>query len=162
MEDTVIYAAKIAAEYKTKILFDCTLHNLIVSKRRLFKYLLERAYCLCLNLDEARALTGEKRVDEILEQLKRKVNLLALKLGEKGCVITGHNQRIRINTLKVLDTTGAGDCFASAIAYGIANNLDNEYMANLGVQMGTIKVQHLGPRLYPSKVKNFINMAACK
>jgi sugar/nucleoside kinase (ribokinase family) len=155
MEDTVIYAAKIAAEHKTKILFDCTPHNLIISKRRLFKHILERAYCLCLNLDEARALTGEKRVNEIVSQLKRKVNLLALKLGEKGCIMTSYNQRIRIKALKVktLDTTGAGDCFAAAIAYGITKNLSNEHMAKLGVQMGTMKVQHLGPRLYPSKVQ---------
>jgi sugar/nucleoside kinase (ribokinase family) len=153
MEDTVIYATKIAAEYKTKVLFDCTPHNLILSKRCLFKHLVERAYCLCLNLDEARALTGEKRVNEIVGQLKRTVNLLALKLGEKGCLVTSHNQRIKIKTLKVktLDTTGAGDCFAAAIAYGMAKNLDNERMAKLGVQMGTMKVQHLGPRLFPSK-----------
>jgi ribokinase len=155
MEDTVIYATKIAAECKTKVLFDCTPHNLIICKRRLFKHLLERTYCLCLNLDEARALTGNKRVDEIVGQLKRRVNLLALKLGEKGCVMTSHNQRIRIKALKVrtLDTTGAGDCFAAAIAYCITKNLSNEHMAKLGVQMGTMKVQHLGPRLYPSKVK---------
>ena len=153
MEDTVIYATKIAAEYKTKVLFDCTPHNLIPSKRCLFKYLVERAYCLCLNLDEARALTGEKRLNEIVGQLERTVNLLAIKLGEKGCLVTNHNRRIKIKTLKVktLDTTGAGDCFAAAIAYGIAKNLDNEHMAKLGVQMGTMKVQHLGPRLFPSK-----------
>ena len=107
------------------------------------------AYCLCLNLEEARAITQKKKIDKIIARLMSSIKLVALTLGKNGCIVASKNQLVRVNTkkVKVVDTTGAGDAFAAAIIFGIIRKYSNRKMATMGVKLGTLAVQRLGPRL---------------
>jgi sugar/nucleoside kinase (ribokinase family) len=149
LHDTIFYAAKIARKKGIKIVFACTPYNLIKLNRFAYLKLLKLTYCLCLNLEEARALTKKKKIEIILAQLIPKIKLLALTLGKNGCVVASENQIVRVNTkkVKVVDTTGAGDAFAAAIIFGIVKKNSNKQMAKLGVRLGTLAVQQMGPRL---------------
>ena len=157
LRDTIIYAAEIARKKRIKIVFACTPYNLIKLNRPAFLKLLKMTHCLCLNLEEARALTRKKKIKTIIDQLMTSVKLLALTLGKNGCIVSSEDQFVRVNTkkVKVVDTTGAGDAFAAAIIFGITKKYDNRQMARLGVKLGTLAVQQLGPRLeYKSKYRN--------
>jgi len=149
VKETIIYAAKMARKKGIKIVFACTPYNLIKLNRSTFLKLLKMTYCLCLNLEEARALTKRKKISIIISQLMSSIKLLALTLGKNGCIIASKNQLVRVNTkkVKVVDTTGAGDAFAAAIIFGIIKKNSNRKMARMGVKLGTLAVQQLGPRL---------------
>src|SRR3989442_3546442 len=118
MRNKLLYAAEVARRKGVKIMFDCTPHNLISTQRSIFKKFLQLAYCLCLNMEEASALTGERKIGVIVKKLKRSVKVLALKTGKNGCIVATDDgvAKIKPPTVKVVDTTGAGDCFAAAVA----------------------------------------------
>ena len=68
------------------------------------------------NLAEGETLTGERDPDLILEKLLAHYPAVALKLGPGGAVYadgTGASLRIPAATVRVEDTTGAGDAFCA-------------------------------------------------
>lgn len=152
MKDALLRAARLAAERKIKVLFDPASYNLITINRKYFEDVTKTVDCICLNVEEARALTGEKRISSIVKNLSTKVKMVALKLGNKGCLIVDENNEIRLPAPKVraIDTTGAGDCFVAGLAFGIAKQLSLEQTAKLALQVSALKVQQIGPRIYSS------------
>jgi sugar/nucleoside kinase (ribokinase family) len=153
MEKIILNVVRIADKSGIKVMFDCTPYNAIQLKQPIYHKIIKKTYCLCLNMAEGEALTRKKNVRGIIESLSNMVDLLALKMGKKGCLILTKNEAIRVKAPKVkaIDTTGAGDAFAAAIVYGIVNNLHTSRMASIAVKLSAAKIQTLGPRFYPSQ-----------
>src|SRR5690606_16418386 len=82
---------------------------------------------LCVNEIELYQLTNQKTdsVDDILNATKvllsKGVKSLIVTLGENGCVYVSEDESIyqplEIKPEKVVDTTGAGDCFLGTFAH---------------------------------------------
>ena len=85
------------------------------------------------NLEEAKALTGQKEPDAVADALLDcGVKHVALKLGGKGCLLASRNERHHIPVVpgvNCVDTTGAGDTFAGAF---IAAILEGRSFADCG------------------------------
>lgn len=161
MRAAIFHAVKTATQYGTKVMFDPASHNLIKTNRDVFLNLIENTSFLCLNLEEACALTRRQDLDEIVDSLRKATDLVALKLGKGGCIVATKREKIHIDGEEVpcIDSTGAGDCFASAIAFGLTHNLSACAMGKLGNFLGGYKVQHLGARAFPpkTKIERFLN-----
>ena len=75
------------------------------------------------NLDEAKALTGQKEPDAMADAfLDCGMKHVALKLGGKGCLLASRDERHHIPAVpgvRCVDTTGAGDTFAGAFIASI-------------------------------------------
>jgi sugar/nucleoside kinase (ribokinase family) len=153
MREAVDSAVEIAIATGTKILFDPASHNLIKAKPKIFMSIAEKADYLCLNVEEAAALTAKTTIDEMVSSLNDCANFVALKRGADGCIISSHAKTFHIEGEKVacVDTTGAGDCFASAVAFGLTHGLSEWAIGKLGNLLAGYKVQHLGARVYPPK-----------
>jgi sugar/nucleoside kinase (ribokinase family) len=68
----------------------------------------------CANLDEGRALTGERRPTDVLAGLRRHYREVALTLGAHGVLLSREGTellRCPAQQVVVEDTTGAGDAF---------------------------------------------------
>lgn len=82
-------------------------------------------------LDELEFLTGENDIDQALSKLSSyNISLIFVSLGEKGSYIYLNGEKAHVEALQVdvMDTTGAGDAFVSAILFklekrkkGVAN-----------------------------------------
>jgi sugar/nucleoside kinase (ribokinase family) len=75
------------------------------------------------NLEEGALLTGREAPEEIAADLLRLAPLVALTLGEDGCLVAAEAQMSRAPDFPaeaVVDVTGAGDAFAAAfvVEYG--------------------------------------------
>lgn len=67
-------------------------------------------------------------------------------LGEKGCAYVEDNSVTMFETesVKTLDTTGAGDAFVGAFSYALANNLNISESINLALEKATDSVTKKG------------------
>jgi len=155
----ILKAVKIAKSSDCKVIFDPAAHNLIKQKRLIFEKILNLCDIIVPNLEEAKALTGYDKIEDILTSLSKKVPLVALKMGERGCIIATSNKRLSCPGKKVncVDSTGAGDAFASALIYGLSKGLSLKTTAKLANWYASRVIEKLGSRSFPSRdeVRNF-------
>jgi sugar/nucleoside kinase (ribokinase family) len=153
LRDAIRFAVKFASKNNTKVMFDLASHNLILAKRDVFWEIVKYSNYICLNLQEAQSLIGKENSAEIINDLTQYVDLVALKMGSDGCIMATRQTRIHVSTEKVkcVDSTGAGDWFASAVVFGLVNGLSAKSIGTLGNLLGSNKVQHIGPRYSPSR-----------
>ena len=95
------------------------------------------------NEDEAFAYAGVKE-EAALEMLAQKA-----KIGKRGALIAkdGVVTRVQAGSAKAIDTTGAGDLWASGFLYGYMNGWDMERSGNLGSIVSNEVVQVMGAQI---------------
>ena len=90
--------------------------------------------------------------DLLAKDVKR---FAAVTRGAKGCIVAEGVQRISVPATKVetvVDSTGAGDLFASGFLRGYTMGRDHETSAKLGVAAAGHIIAKIGPRpLQPLK-----------
>jgi sugar/nucleoside kinase (ribokinase family) len=69
--------------------------------------------------------------------------------GGDGSLVydNGAITRVPGYSVPVVDTTGAGDIYASGVLYGLANGMDNATAGKLGSFASARIVSRIGPRL---------------
>jgi sugar/nucleoside kinase (ribokinase family) len=105
---------------------------------------------LIANEDEAYAYTGKRDPAETLEALKRGVDLAVLKLGPNGSLIGVDSTAAAVQAFgngRALDTTGAGDLWASGFLYGLVNNRPLQQCGELGSLCGYEVCQVMGAHI---------------
>lgn len=151
----IMKAIELAKEFKAKIVFDPGAHNLIKLHPRLFGKILDLCDIFSPNLAEAEAITNTADIEGMIEVLRYKVPLTALKCGERGSVIIMGEETLRIPAVRVkcLDPTGAGDAFTAALIYGLAKGMPLETTGRLANYFGAQLATKVGSRGFPAKSK---------
>jgi len=100
------------------------------------------------NEDEAHALTG-KNPEESLTEIAGICKIAVVKLGANGSLIQSGERVIRIDAIsaKSIDTTGAGDIYASGFLYALSENLDLEMAGNIGSLLAGKVVEVMGAKI---------------
>jgi ribokinase len=144
--ETVVAATKLAAANGVPVLLNPA------PARRLPAELLARVAYLIPNESEASALTGidvrdDKSAKEAALLLRQQgVGVVVITLGASGILIAdehGCRHRPALPT-DVVDTTAAGDSFIGGFATGIAEGLDVDAAAQLGLRVARICVSRAG------------------
>ena len=81
--------------------------------------------------------------------LKQDARLAVVTRSEKGCVIVNRKGSEVVRAFPVerlVDTTGAGDLFASGFLFGLARGKDPVSAARLGALAAAEVIQHIGAR----------------
>lgn len=102
---------------------------------------------LIANEDEARAYTGLEDEAQALARLARHVDIAVLKVGARGSFIRHENRVCRIPAQRpgsAIDTTGAGDLWASGFLYGFVNGYLHEKSGALASACGYEVCQVIG------------------
>ncbi len=102
---------------------------------------------LFLSEKEARALTGQENLELVLEYaLTRGVKEIAVKLGGKGCLVSDGKNILKIPTfsVKVVDTTGAGDAFDAGFILGELSGKSIEESGKIGNLFGALACTVIG------------------
>ena len=115
---------------------------------------LKKTYTFLPNEKELRILTGKNYKEGSKDLLAKGVEMIAVKLGEKGCYVTDGKERYLIPTFrsKPIDTTGAGDAFCAGFIYGLLHNRDPYSCGRLGNYVASRCIGKYGARTgLPSK-----------
>ena len=102
---------------------------------------------LIANEDEALAYTGVKDEAQALTRLARHVDIAVLKVGARGSFIQHEDRVYRIpaqGSGTAIDTTGAGDLWASGFLYGLVNGYAHEKSGRLASACGYEVCQVVG------------------
>ena len=101
------------------------------------------------NEDELMSLYQVETFDDAVAAVRRDCSLAAITRGSLGCVIVTSDGVIQVSAepvQHVLDTTGAGDLFASGFLFGYTQDRDLAECARLGSVAAAEVISHVGPR----------------
>ena len=104
---------------------------------------------LFANEDEITTLYKTTSLNTALEKLRKKCDLAAITIGEKGSILISNGKETNINPFilgKAIDTTGAGDLYAGGFLKGLADGLEPELSAKMGSICAGQIVTQLGSR----------------
>ncbi|HVN53161.1 MAG TPA: carbohydrate kinase family protein [Anaerolineaceae bacterium] len=112
--------------------------------------IVERCDALLLSREEACQLSGEADPESAAVALSRKGRpVVLITLGSEGALLREQAIAQRIPACQaesVVDTTGAGDAFASGVVSGILRGFTWADAARLGCAVASIKIDHTGAR----------------
>lgn len=148
---------KIFTNIKSKIkTFDITLRKNYYTKEKMIESL---NFCNVLKLNEDELLLVKDlfyasiSIDDkeaILKNIKKDfaIDYIALTLGKEGNVLLDNNNNIIVkkadSSIKVVDTLGAGDSFASAFSFALSRELDSNLSLNFATEIAENVVQVKG------------------
>ena len=129
---------------------DFSSFGVVEACRKLFDELFEEKMIdiIIANEDEAYAYAGVKE-EAALEVLAKKAKVAVVKIGKRGALIAkdGVVTRVSAGAAKAIDTTGAGDLWASGFLYGYMNGWDMERSGKLGSIVSNEVVQVMGAQI---------------
>jgi sugar/nucleoside kinase (ribokinase family) len=104
---------------------------------------------LFANEAEICSLYETKSFDEAAAAVKSEAEIAVLTRSEKGAVVVTAKDRVAVPAApvaKVVDTTGAGDLFASGFLYGFTRGKDFAHCLKLGALCAAEIISHFGAR----------------
>jgi sugar/nucleoside kinase (ribokinase family) len=136
---------EVAKQSRAKIVLDLGSYQVVEACRDFLDKVLPQVDIVLANEDEAKAYTGMAE-SESLEILAGKVHIAAVKLGKHGVMLAQGDARHKVEAhlVKAIDTTGAGDLWASGFVYGLTQGLGLDDAARLGCKVGSEVVQVMG------------------
>ena len=119
--------------------------------------IIRKTFVLMPNLNELELLTKTadyRKGAEVL--LKKGVEIVAVKLGAKGCYVTDGKQSHNVEPfkVKVVDTTGAGDAFCAGFLYGLISGKNLYKCGRLGNFVASRCIMKMGARTGLPTLKN--------
>ena len=132
-----------------EVSLDLASYNVVEENREFLTELIEKYVDIVFaNEEEAQALTGLD-AEKSLEYLASKVKIAIVKTGSKGSwVMMGdRKEQIAVYPTQVIDTTGAGDLYASGFLYAYVNGLDLKQAGEIGSFLASKIVAVVGPKI---------------
>jgi sugar/nucleoside kinase (ribokinase family) len=159
-KDLVIRACEIAKAINMKIALDLASYNVVEAKLIDFKEILERYVDIVFaNEEEAKAFTGLGPASALV-CLSDLCDIAVIKMGKDGSMIQCGQEVIKIGTIPVrsVDTTGAGDLYASGFLYGYASGYSLEKCGRIGSVLAGHVIEIIGARLDETRWKKIDNL----
>lgn len=130
-----------------KVSFD---PGMLYAKRGLpaLRPITKRVFVMLPNEIELRLLMGKSYKAGAKTLIAEGVNIVAVKLGKKGCFITNDEESLTVEPykVKVVDTTGAGDAWNAGFLYGLLKNRSLEACGRLGNLVASKCITTMGAR----------------
>lgn len=145
--------ATLAAARKAGALvsLDMASYTVVEASRKALGELLPKYVDIILaNEDEARVYTGESDEEKALGKLAKESTIAVVKLGKRGSMIYHDGETVQLGIRgdgSAVDTTGAGDLWASGFLYGIVHGYTLEQAANLAAACGYEVCQVIGAQI---------------
>jgi len=147
--DLIEKACIYAREEGLKIAIDLASFNVVEDFRDNFSYIIDNYVDIIFaNEYEAKAFTGMD-AEEALHLLAGKCEIAVVKMGAEGSLVHDGKEMIKVDAMDVdcIDTTGAGDLYASGFLYGLANNAPLDKCGFFGTLLASYVIQVIGPKI---------------
>ena len=142
-------AIEFAKENKVRVSLSLESPPIIKQNKDELHKIVPRADMLFANEEELEALAGS-RDDEAALDLAEEMDIVCLKRGIRGSTIFSCGERFSIPcySVKVVDTTGAGDFYAAGVLFGLSRGKSVEEAGHLGAKLAGKVVERFGATLH--------------
>lgn len=147
--DLILDVCRKAKAHGLQVSMDMASYNLIESNLDFVKMLLrDFVDIIFANEEEAKAYTGLEQV-EALHALSEECAIAIVKVGKEGSYIKMDGEVTAIAPVDAqrIDTTGAGDIYASGFLYGLVNGYSALRAGNLASYLSSRMIEHVGAKL---------------
>ncbi len=149
--DLMMAVLKSAKEAGSLISLDLASFNVVESSMDILEDIIkEYVDILIANEDEAKAYCGHINETEAVKALSDNVDVAVLKLGSRGSRIAHLEQILTIDPMgsgEAMDTTGAGDLWASGFLFGMVNGYSFEKSGQLASACGYEVCRVIGAKI---------------
>lgn len=145
--ETVLAAARAGREAGALVVLNAA------PARELPAGLLAEVDVLVVNAGEAAELAGDGDPrDAATRLLGQGPATVVVTLGGEGCLVAKDRGMARLpaDPVQVVDTTGAGDCFAAALGFGLAEGRDSRAAARFATAAAALAVTRPGAQATPT------------
>jgi ribokinase len=145
--ETVLAAARAGREAGALVVLNAA------PARELPAGLLGEVDVLVVNAGEAAELAGDGDPrDAATRLLGQGPATVVVTLGGEGCLVAKDRGMARLpaDPVQVVDTTGAGDCFAAALGFGLAEGRDSRAAARFATAAAALAVTRPGAQATPT------------
>lgn len=155
-------AAQLAKQAGLKVAIDLASYNVVDAKLDFLKKLVsEYVDIVFANEEEAKSFTGMEP-EAALNAIAEVSEIAIVKIGAEGSLIKKGNEVHRVGVIKVkpVDTTGAGDLYASGFLYGMTKNLPLNKCAEIGAICSGNVIEVIGSKMSDntwSKIKSTVS-----
>jgi sugar/nucleoside kinase (ribokinase family) len=150
---------QIAKNNNMKIALDLSSYNVVDARLDDFKEIIEKYIDIVFaNEEEAKSFTGLAPL-EALDKLSGLCEIAVIKVGKDGSLLKRGEEVIKIGTIPVqcIDTTGAGDLYASGFLYGYAKGLSLEKCGLYGSILAGHVIEIVGARMNEHRWEKILN-----
>ena len=149
-KEAILKALEVAKARNRKVAFTLSDVFCVERHRDEFWQLIESHIdILFANERELLSLVQTEDFDAAKEKIRGKCEIIALTRSEKGSLIVTKDETINIEAgknLKVVDSTGAGDLYASGFLYGYTQGWGLQKCGELGSKCASYIIQQFGAR----------------
>lgn len=159
-KELVETACVLAGKYNMKIALDLASYNVVDAKLADFKDIIEKYVDIVFaNEEEAKSFTGLSPL-EALNCISEICEIAVIKVGKDGSMIKKRDEVVKIGTIPVecIDTTGAGDLYASGFLYGYSMGLSLESCGVFGSVLAGHVIEIVGARMDKTRWEKIMNM----
>ncbi len=142
-------ACDMAKKNGLKVSLDLASFNVVEAHRDFLTYISKNyADIIFANEEEAKAMTGVHPEDAV-HSIADWCDVAVVKIGKEGSLVKTGGELFRINavTANVVDTTGAGDLYASGFLFGLINEISIEECGRIGSLLGKHVIEQIGAKI---------------
>ncbi|MCD4679089.1 MAG: adenosine kinase [Bacteroidales bacterium] len=142
-------AVSLAKENNLIVSLDLASYNVVEENLEFLQMLVEEYVDIVFaNEEEAKAFTG-KEPEEALDIISKSCDIVIIKIGEKGSLIKRGDEIYKIGIIDVIsvDSTGAGDIYASGFLYGLVHELSLDRCGKIGSILAGKVIEVIGAKI---------------
>ena len=148
-QELIEAAVKLAKKCGLKVCIDLASYNVVEDNLDFLKGLVkEYVDIVFANEEESKSFTG-KEPEEALKEISTMCEIAVVKVGAKGSMVKTQSEQVFVQAISAnpVDTTGAGDLYASGFLYGLSMDLSLEKCAGLGSLLAGNVIEVIGPKM---------------
>ena len=137
-----------ATQHNIPITFNPSAYQIRAYRRQIID-ILPKITTLIFNREEANLLLGKKSITSHLHNIYKKgVSHIAITNGKSGAYIYANGNMFHCIApdVHIIETTGAGDAFASGFTAGLIKTKDAQQAASIGMTNATSVIQYYGAK----------------
>jgi len=155
-------AVKLAKNNGLKVSLDMASYN-VVDDNLEFLQMIVKDYVdiVFANEEEARSFTG-KEPEEAIHIFGKLCEIAVVKIGKEGSLVKKGDTLFSVDSINAnsVDTTGAGDLYASGFLFGLIRGLPLDICGKTGSILAGKTIEVIGPKMNEDgwvKVRNLVN-----